>query len=84
MHGTTGHITIAEFVFFALALALNLYVLIKHRLPALKGWLSLAIICTVRTIGSGIGIHDEMNNQAVRKAGAIISSVAILPIVFDC
>ncbi|KUJ23609.1 uncharacterized protein LY89DRAFT_187767 [Mollisia scopiformis] len=54
-----------------------LYILIRHRLPGLLGWLYLFIFCTLRILGGALALH----NGSADKTAAIISSIGLSPLL---
>jgi hypothetical protein len=78
---TTGKISIAQLAFFAAALGPANYVLWKHGVQGIMGWLFISLFCVIRIVGAAIIIHDESGGNPVSEAGLIISSVAIAPLI---
>lgn len=81
MFDTTGKIAIAQLAFFLAAFLPAQYVLFKHGLHGLLGWLFITLFCVIRIVGTAIIIHDESKNNPISEAGLIISSVAIAPMI---
>jgi len=81
MFDTTGHIAIAQLVFFLIAILPANYCLLKHGLLGILGWLFLVLFCLIRITGAAIIVSDESKNMAISEAGGIITSVAIAPLI---
>ena len=81
MFDTTGKIAIAQLAFFLVAALPALYCLLKHGINGILGWLFLFIFCIIRIVGSAVIVSDESGNKPVSEAGAIITSVAIAPLI---
>lgn len=83
MFDTTGKIAIAQLAFFLAAVLPAHYCLFKHRGHGFLGWLFLCLFCIIRITGAAIIVADESGNKAVSKAGLIISSVAVAPLILS-
>ncbi|KAG0646344.1 hypothetical protein D0Z07_8251 [Hyphodiscus hymeniophilus] len=81
MFDTTGKIAIAQLAFFVAAILPAQYVLFKHGLKGLLGWLFITLFCVIRIIGAALIIHDESGHNPISEAALIISSVAIAPMI---
>ncbi|CZR51469.1 uncharacterized protein PAC_01345 [Phialocephala subalpina] len=71
------NLNIAQLAIYAILILPTLYVLIRHSLPGLLGWLYLAAFCMLRIVGAGLAL----SNGPTDKTAAIISSIGLSPLL---
>ena len=71
----TNNLCAAELaIYIALAIP-TLYLLVKHGRPGFLGWLFLFVFCSLRIIGSALGLKSSS------PTAGIISSVGLSPLL---
>ncbi len=81
MFDTSESIALGQLIFFLVCTPPSFYILFKHLKSNLSGWLFLTVFCTIRIVGSAIVVHSQTTSEPVGKAGSIIPSVAVLPLI---
>lgn len=71
----TNSLSAAECAFYAVLIIPVLFLIVRHGLHGLLGWLFLALFCTLRIIGGGMAVNDSS------PAASIISNVGLSPIL---
>lgn len=72
-------LAIAELVIYLILGPILLYILFKHRLPGLAGWLYLSIFEVLRIVAAGIQIGTS--NQPLGVGGAVVDIIGLSPLI---
>lgn len=71
----TDSLSAAECALYAILIFPILFLVVRHGLPGLLGWLFLAFFCTLRIIGAGMVINNSS------PSASVISNVGLSPIL---
>lgn len=77
MAGSQHNLNVAQLAIYATLPLPTLYILIRHKIPGLLGWLYLFIFCNLRIIGSALALKDG----SADSTAAIISSIGLSPLL---
>lgn len=71
----TNTLSAAELAIYIILAIPTVYLLAKHGRQGLLGWLFLSIFCSLRIIGSALGLRDSS------PTASLISSVGLSPLL---
>lgn len=83
----TDSLSAAECAFYAVLIIPVLFLVVRHGLPGLLGWLFLAFFCTLRLIGGGMAVHDSSPSASVISnvglSAILLAAVGLLHEAWD-
>lgn len=71
----TNPLATAELAIYAVLALPVLFVLVRHGLPGLPGWIYLFAFCTLRIVGGALSMNPESTS------GNIISNIGLSPLL---
>lgn len=79
-----GDLAAAELAFYAVALVIAIFVVVRHGFSRQGGWIYLLLLSILRLIGGSCILYAEVNNdpsQGLLTAAAITSSIGTAPLL---
>ena|ERR1700761_9339383 len=77
-------LAIAELIIYLLLLPIVSFLLVRHRIQGLLGWIYLIAFCILRIVASGLQINDhvqESHGKPPSTTAAIVNSVGVSPLI---